>query len=146
MEAQRKCASSKGSACKGNPEDNVDPFFDTHGVVHLEFLPQGETVTAEYWVSVLFHLKDSIRRKRPILWRGGFDGQTDHDFYLYMDNASSHTSLEALTFYGEQNFNLLAHPAYSLDLAPCDFWAFPALKSKLRGTKFRTVDEAQREV
>jgi hypothetical protein len=29
------------------------------------------------------------------------------------------------------------HTPYSPDLAPCDFWAFPAMKRKLRGKKFR---------
>ncbi len=41
---------------------------------------------------------------------------------------------------------LMAHPPYSLDLASCDYWAFPALKAKLQGTKFRTVQQAQAEV
>jgi hypothetical protein len=30
----------------------------------------------------------------------------------------------------------LEHPPYSSDLAPCDFWAFPAMKRELRGKKF----------
>lgn len=112
----------------------------------MEFLLQGETVTAEYWVFILFRLKDSIRHKQPILWRGGFDGQTDHNFVLHMDNAPVHTSINTLAFYGEQNFPLSAHPAYSPDLAPCDFWAFPTLKSKMRGTKFRPANDAQQKV
>ncbi len=121
-------------------------FFDTKGVVHMEFVPQGETVDGEMWVQFLHHLKESIRHKRPIMWKGGFDGKTDHDFILHMDNASVHGGLEALTFYGENNFTLLSHPPYSPDLAPCDYWAFPALKAKLRGTKFRNITEAQAEV
>jgi hypothetical protein len=32
----------------------------------------------------------------------------------------------------------LEHPPYSPDLAPCDFWAFPTMKRKLRGKKFRS--------
>jgi hypothetical protein len=30
----------------------------------------------------------------------------------------------------------LEHPPYSPDLAPCYFWAFPAMKRELRGKKF----------
>jgi hypothetical protein len=30
------------------------------------------------------------------------------------------------------------HPPYSPDLAPRDFWAFPTMKSELRGKKFRS--------
>jgi hypothetical protein len=33
---------------------------------------------------------------------------------------------------------LLEHPPYSSDLAPYDFWAFPAMKRGLRGKKFRS--------
>ena len=32
---------------------------------------------------------------------------------------------------------------YSSDLAPCDFWLFPKLKSPLKGMEFQTVDEIQ---
>ncbi len=121
-------------------------FFDTKGVVHMDFLPQGDTVTGEYWVHVLGNLKESICRKRPVMWKGGFDGHTDRDFILHMDNATVHVGVDALAFYGENNFDLLAHLPYSPDLAPCDHWAFPALKAKLRGTKFRTIAEAQAAV
>ena len=59
------------------------------------------------------------------MWRGGFDGNTDRDFVLPMDNAPVHVSVPALAFYGEDNIDLLAHRAYSPDLASCNFWAFP---------------------
>ena len=32
---------------------------------------------------------------------------------------------------------------YSPDLAPCDFWLFPKLKSPLKGKIFQTIDEIQ---
>ncbi len=80
-------------------------FFDTKGVVHMEFLPQGDTVTGEYWVHVLGNLKDSIRRKCPVMWKGGFDGKTDCDLVLHMDNATVHVGVNALAFYGENNFD-----------------------------------------
>ncbi len=115
-------------------------FFDTVGVVHLEFLPRGQTINTDYWIAVVKRLKESICRKRQVMWKGGFDGQTDRDFILHMDNAPVHVSVPALAFYGEDGINLLAHPAYSPDLAPCNFWAFPALKKQLRSHKFANVD------
>jgi len=36
----------------------------------------------------------------------------------------------------ELRFELLPHPPYSSDLAPCDFFLFPNLKIWLRGKKF----------
>ncbi len=121
-------------------------FFDSVGIIHIEFLPQGETVDSEFYISVLTRLKESIRRKRPVMWKGGFDGATDRDFILLQDNATPHVSVPTLAFFGENDFDLLSHPPYSPDLAPCDFWAFPYVKSKMRGRVFPNIDAVQKEV
>ncbi len=44
-----------------------------------------------------------------------------------------------LAFLGEQNMNLLAHPPYSPDLAPCDYFLFPRVKKKLGGVRHANV-------
>ena len=36
----------------------------------------------------------------------------------------------------------LEHPSYSPDLAPCDFFVFPFVKSKLHGVRFDAPDFA----
>jgi hypothetical protein len=41
---------------------------------------------------------------------------------------------------------IVSHPPYSLDLAPCDFTLFPKLKMKLKGQRFETVSNIQREL
>ena len=38
-------------------------FFDSRGVVHHEYAPQGQTVTKEYYKGVLYHLRNAVRRK-----------------------------------------------------------------------------------
>jgi len=38
-------------------------FFDYCDVVHYEFLP-GQTVNKEYYLSVMQHLREAIRKKR----------------------------------------------------------------------------------
>jgi hypothetical protein len=38
---------------------------------------------------------------------------------------------------------VVPHPPYSPDLAPCDFFFFPSLKSTLRGKRLRDVAEIQ---
>jgi hypothetical protein len=40
---------------------------------------------------------------------------------------------------------IVPHPPYSPDLAPCDFASFPELKMKLKGRRFETVSDIQRE-
>ena len=35
---------------------------------------------------------------------------------------------------------MLNHPPFSPDLAPCDFYLFPKVKSPLKGTSFKSVE------
>ncbi len=109
-------------------------------------LQDKQTMDSDFWIGVLKRMKESLRQKRPIMWKGGFDGQTDRDFVVHMDNVPIHVSIPSLAFYGEEGIDLLAQPAYSLDLAPCDFWAFPTVKAQLRGRRFRNLVELQDEI
>ncbi|PNF42588.1 hypothetical protein B7P43_G03094, partial [Cryptotermes secundus] len=40
---------------------------------------------------------------------------------------------------------IVPHPPYSPDLAPCDFFLFPKMKIKLKGRRFDTAEEIQAE-
>ena len=40
-------------------------FFDYRGVVYYEILPTDQTVNKEYYLSVMRHLREAIRKKRP---------------------------------------------------------------------------------
>ena len=64
------------------------------------------------------------------------------DWQLHRDNATTHAS--RLMQFSCKTSN---HPGdsapYSPDLAPCDFWLFPKLKSPLKGKGFQTVIETQ---
>ena len=55
---------------------------------------------------------------------------------LLIDNASSHTAKLTKGFLEAEGLDLLPHPPYSPDLAPCDFWLFPKLKIYLQGKEF----------
>ncbi len=85
-------------------------FFDSYGVIHQEFTPRGVTIDAEEYCDILDRLKEDIRRKRPGMWAGGRDGNTDRDFILQQDNAPSHTAVISIAKVGESGINLLAHP------------------------------------
>ncbi len=106
-------------------------FFDAHGIILIEF-NEGR-VNSETYIETLKQLKENIWHKRPFLWKGGVDGETDHEFVLQHDNASCHTSVPTLAYIFDTN--LLAHPPYSPDLVPCDYFLFPFLKQKLRSHK-----------
>jgi len=62
---------------------------------------------------------------------------------LLQDNARPHIAAVALAALTEIGGTALKYSPYSLDLALCDFWAFPTLKRQLRGKKFSSDDEAR---
>ncbi len=119
-------------------------FHDAYGVLLVEFVPRGETIDTEYYCDVLNCLKERVRRKRPGLWAR--DPHGDRTFWLHHDNAMPHTSTITLALIGESGINMVAHPPYSPDLAPCDFAIFPHLKKQLRGHRFANIQEVQDRV
>jgi hypothetical protein len=60
---------------------------------------------------------------------------------FHQDNAPVHTSLIAMSKIQQLKFELLRHPPYSPDLAPCDFHLFPNLKKWLGGKRFANDNE-----
>ncbi len=121
-------------------------FFYACSILLVDFLPRNETMDSAYYCALLKKLKDRIRHQRPGIWKGGVDGETDHDYFLLQDNTGMHTSIETIAFFGQQNIDLVAHPQYSPDLSPCDFWLFLLVKKHLRGRHFGTLVELQTEI
>jgi transposase len=59
------------------------------------------------------------------------------------DNAPCHAALSVRKFLAKHSIPVVPHPPYSPDLAPCDFFLFPKLKSTLKGKLFQDVAEIQ---
>jgi len=112
-------------------------FFDSKGIIYKEFVPSGQTITGEYYVTVLNRLISRICLIRP-------EYQDKSSWYLLHDNAPSQNSLIVRRFLGKNRVCVLNHPPYSPDLAPCDFAFFPKLKMKLKRTYFEDVPTIQR--
>ncbi|CAK9801685.1 Mariner Mos1 transposase [Anthophora quadrimaculata] len=75
-------------------------FFDYHGVVYSEFLPDGQTVNKEYYLSVMRRLRENIRRKRLDLWK-------NNSRILHHDNALSYTSILVREFLAKNSTNVI---------------------------------------
>ena len=105
-------------------------FFDVHGIVHLEFLPQGQTINQNVYKDILRRLMRSVREKRTELWE-------TKSWLLHHDNAPAHNALSIRQFLAENNIAVLEQPPYSPDLAPYDFFLFPKLKGVIKGTRFQ---------
>ena len=57
-------------------------FFDIHGIVYAEFLPQGQTINQHVYKNILRRLMRSVRKKRRELWK-------TRSWTLHHDSSSS---------------------------------------------------------
>ena len=78
-------------------------------------------------------LRPAIRKKRPGLLESGI--------LFHHDNAPVHTARAVTDVLAGYKWELLEHPRYSPDLAPCDFHLFPKMKEHLRGQRFETEED-----
>lgn len=108
-------------------------FFDCRGIVFDFPVPSQTTVNGELYLDVLRnHVKPAIRKKRPDLAKGGV--------ILLQDNAAPHRHHKVKEALQKWGWETLAHPPYSPDLSPCDFFLFPRIKEHLRGERFSDAE------
>ncbi|GFR76483.1 histone-lysine N-methyltransferase SETMAR [Elysia marginata] len=60
---------------------------------------------------------------------------------FHHDNAPVHTARSVTDILAGYEWELLEHPRYSPDLAPCDFHLFPKMKEHLCGQRFETEED-----
>jgi len=114
-------------------------FFDWQGVIHKEFVPEGETINAVYYKGVMGRVPNRIRHVRPGMCEYG-------DWFLSHDNAPSHNATIVKQFLAQRKVTVLDHPPYSPDLAPPDYFLFPKAKSNLKGRLFDSISDIQKAV
>jgi hypothetical protein len=115
-------------------------FFDSQGVVHKEFTPDGKTVNADFYEGVVDCLLKHIQWVRPAAF-------CSRDFLLLHDNVPAHKAASVCQFLTQKkNVTTLYHPLYSPDLSPPDYFLFSKLKMKLKGLHFADVAEIQEAV
>lgn len=113
-------------------------FFDCRGLILLEWMPTGSTITGNAYVETMRRLRERIRKKRPELWR-------ENAWILHHDNAPAHRSFIVSDFLARNRTTVLEHPPYSPDLAPCDFFLFDKIKDSMRGTHLGSQEEIKSE-
>jgi len=112
-------------------------FFDSQGIVHTEFVPQGQTGSQFYYSEILERLRKRVVHVRPSI--------ANH-WMLHHDNAPCHMVISVIEFLAKKCIPVVPQPPYSPDLSPCDFFLFPALKFYLKRRHFVTVENIEKAV
>jgi len=112
-------------------------FFDSQGIVHKEFVPQGQTVNQQFYKEVLEKLRKRVICVRPNI---------KNTWVLHHENAPCHTAISINQFSAAKNIPVASQPPYSPDLSPCDFFLFPRIKIHLKGQHFGTLENIQSSV
>lgn len=108
-------------------------FWDSKGIILIDFLQKGKTITGPYYSELLDQFDKKIKETRPHLAK--------KKVLFHHDNAPAHSSKIVTAKLTQLRYELLPHPPYSPDLAPCDFFLFPNMKTWLGGKKFRSNEE-----
>jgi len=98
-------------------------FWDQDGILLIDYLPKGQTINTEYYLSLLVQVKDILKEKcRRTVTKGVL--------FLH-DIALAHQALATQKKLAYLGFQCLDHPPYSPDLALSDYHLFPGLKKQL---------------
>ena len=93
-------------------------FYDSKGIIHHEFVPEGQTVTGSFYLSVLERLWKRIRRVPTEYSAPG-------SWFLLHDNAPVHRAVVVQEFLARKQVCVLHHPPYSPDLSPVIIFCYP---------------------
>jgi len=113
-------------------------FWDSKGVLYVDFLTECRTINAEYY-SALHKgpVKTAIRNKRK-------RAQTSVSFL--QDNARPHVAARTMDTIQKLKWNILPLPPYSPDCASLDYHLFGPLKEHLGRKSFRNNEEVIQDV
>ena len=102
-------------------------FWDSHGIILIDYLQKGKTITGEYYDSLLDRIDAILKEKRPHLTK---------KVLFHHDNVPAHTSAIATAKLFNLLYEILPNPPYSPDLAPSDYFLFPNMKTWLGDKRF----------
>ena len=110
-------------------------FWDSEGVVLVDFLEGKKIVTDAYYIEVLKKLRAKLAEKCL--------GKLHCGILFHHNNTPIQSSQIVRDVLREFRWELLPHPPYSPDLAPSDFFLFPKLKEHFKSVYFNDTNEAK---
>lgn len=111
-------------------------WWGVSGIIHFELLPTGLTITAERYCDQLSRVYNALLQKRPAL-------VNRKNVILLHDNARPHVAKIVKDKLLEMGWETLAHPPYSPDLAPSDYYLFRSLQNYLAEKRFENEGDVQ---
>jgi len=107
-------------------------FWDQDGIL-IDYLPKDQTISTEYYSSLLVQLKDILKEKCR--------GKVTKGVLFLHDSAQAHRALATQKKLAYLGFQCLDLPPCYLDLVPLDCNLFPGLKKQLKGHHFSSDTE-----
>ena len=113
-------------------------WWDQKGVVYYELLKPAETVNTKRYKQQLIDLNRSLLEKRPEYRK------RQHKIIFLHDNAPSHTAKPVRDTLEALSWEVLAHAAYSPDLAPSDYHLFASMGHALAEQRFGSYEDVKK--
>jgi hypothetical protein len=101
-------------------------FFDSQGVLHKEFIPDGKTVNAEFYEGVMDRLLKLIHRVRPAAF-------CSRDIFLLHDNGPAHKAASVCQFLTPKKLNPLSLPVLSRFIS-ARLFSVPQVENEVKTT------------
>ena len=92
-------------------------FWGAEGILLIDYLEKGKTITGEYYSKLLTRLDEEIREKRP--------GLQKKKIIFHQDNAPAHKSVLAMGKLRDLHYELSEDSPYSPDLAHSRLLSLP---------------------
>lgn len=105
-------------------------FFDKKGIIKVVVLEEQRKVTSRWYtetcLSQVFQALEKLDRNLR---------------FFHHDNTLAYRAGVTQEFLEKMGMQVVNHPEYSPDLAPCDFGLFPYMKVKMSGQKYSSHDQ-----
>ena len=113
-------------------------FWGMEGSLLIEWLPQAQSTNSEVSCNILSCIRSRIQLRRQGKWT--------RQVLLFHDSARPYSSKQTTQIFVSFGHTVLPQPQYSPDLATQDYVLFNKMKEPLRGRKFPTSDDLERDV
>jgi hypothetical protein len=102
-------------------EENAHKFSDTDSIVHWEFHPEGQTITAAHYTHIMEWL---------LIWRNweGLALYWSKGWFLLHSHVPSHNAATVKHILAARKVAVLHNPPYSPNLAPANYFILPQIQ------------------